>query len=87
MGEYQELQDSLGLKPTKYRLGEVAVDGHEHFFFQRDDLPIATTSTLGHAHSISEGPLNTVIVGEADGHIHTKLVIEEPGDYTPRVLE
>lgn len=78
--------DAEGLKAIKYRIGDKEVDGHDHIFYQRDDLPVATTSSLGHAHSISAGPMNTVICEEAAGHIHTKLVIEEKGDYVARTL-
>lgn len=82
------------LKPTKYVLGDATTDGHTHVFYLRDNLPIATTlgyssvqdTNRNHAHSIEEGPGNTLIVEEADGHIHTNLVIEEEGDYTPLTL-
>lgn len=97
MGEIQLKADAEGLKPTKYVLGDATTDGHTHFFYLRDDLPIATTlgylnvtdsedMNRNHAHSIKEGPDGTLICEEADGHIHTKLEVEEKGDYVVRTI-
>jgi hypothetical protein len=91
LGEYQEYQVAEGLTATKYVIGNEEPGGHDHVFYLRDHLPIATTihmddSTRGHAHSIEEGPGKTVIVVEANGHTHTNLVVEEPGDYEIRTL-
>lgn len=93
MGEYQEEQVAKGLKPTKYILGDKETDGHTHIFYLRDDLPIATTVSATathdvgyHAHSIEEGPGDTLICGAPFNHTHTKLVIEDAGDYKPRTL-
>jgi len=83
------------LTATKYVLGaEVEGDpewnSHTHVFYLRDDLPVATTDAehygVHHAHSIEEGPDNTVICKAAAGHIHTVLTVEEAGDYTVRTL-
>lgn len=94
MGEYQLKQDAERKKPTKYILGDAEEDGHTHVFYLRDDLPIATTlgykdvsnTNVNHAHSIEEGPDNTVICVMADDHVHTALKIEEAGNYAPRTL-
>jgi len=91
MDEIQEKEYAEGLKPTKYILGDKTTDGHTHVFYLRTELPIATTTddweaTYPHAHSIEEGPDFTVICVEEAGHTHTKLVIEEAGDYLPRTL-
>ena len=88
---YQEEQDAEGLKPTKYILGNKVIDGHEHVFYLRDDLPIATTTGMGphkpHAHSIAVGPApNTVICLPTFNHLHTRLIVDEVGDYVIRTL-
>lgn len=92
--EQQLKADAEGLKATKYVLGDAETDGHTHYFYLRDDLPIATTNgykdvndrVVNHAHSIKEGPDNTVICEEAAGHTHTVLKIEEAGSYKPRTM-
>lgn len=94
MSEYQMREDAEGRKPTKYILGDATTDGHTHAFYLRDDLPIATTlgykdvkdRTVNHAHSIEEGPDNTVVCLPADDHVHTVLKIEDAGNYAPRTL-
>ena len=78
--------DLLMLKPTKYVIGGEEATPHTHIFYLRDNLAIATTTTEHHAHSIIEGPDNTVICLESDGHTHTTLVVEEAGDYVIRTL-
>lgn len=95
MGEIQEKAEAEGLKATKYVLGDKETDGHTHIFYLRDDLPVATTADemgIGphvdapHAHSITEGPENTLVCQPELDHTHTVLNIEEAGDYTPRTL-
>lgn len=92
MGEIQQKADAEGLKPTKYVLGGEEETGHTHVFYLRDDLPIATTAepeeegATPHAHTITEGPGKTLGVNEVLGHTHTKLVVEERGNYEPRSL-
>jgi len=94
MGELQEKAIAEELKATKYVLGDAATDGHTHVFYLRDDLPIATTwgymsaysRETNHAHSIEKGPDNTLICSPENGHVHTVLKIEEPGNYAPRTL-
>jgi len=90
VGEYQEYQVAEGLVATKYVIGNETVDGHDHVFYLRDHLPIATTvsfvNSRGHAHSIEKGPGNTVVCAEAEGHVHDNLVVEEEGDYEIRTL-
>lgn len=96
MGEQQENAVAEGLKATKYILGDAETDGHTHAFYLRDDLPIATTNgyrsvapgdrEANHAHSIEEGPDNTLVCQPAHDHIHTVLKIEEAGNYAPRAL-
>ena len=82
--------DLIYLKPTEYVIGDEEVDGHNHTFYLRDNLPLATTDGIyqgeHHAHSIVEGPDKTLICDSAAGHTHTNLVVVEPGDYEIRTL-
>lgn len=91
MGEIQQKAVDEGLVATKYILGDMTEDGHVHVFYLRDDLPIATTTSitnngLSHAHSIEEGPNLTVICEPVASHTHTHLKVVKTGDYAIRGL-
>lgn len=89
---WQDEQHKAGLKPTHYIVGSIEDDGHDHEFFLRDHLPIATTTKTSegvqtmHAHSITKGPGDTFICEPTEGHTHTTFVVKEAGDYALRSI-
>ena len=84
---WQDQQQQEGLKPTVYIVGDIAEDGHDHVFYLRDHLPLATTTETSegvqtaHAHSITKGPGDTFVCNYVAGHTHTTFVVKEQGDY------
>ena len=63
--------------PVKYRVGDLATDGHVHYIYVRSHLPIATTNAQAsenafpHQHSIGGESFDAMICGDARGHTHT----------------
>ncbi|MCA9367090.1 hypothetical protein KC887_02355 [Candidatus Kaiserbacteria bacterium] len=65
--------------PVKYRVGNLQDDGHVHYIYLRDEVPIATTNAeqdgrTPHQHTVTGKTPETLICEDSQGHIHEEIV-------------
>lgn len=64
--------------PVKYRVGNLATDGHVHYIYLRDEVPIATTNAIKgdaipHQHEVTGPSPDLLVCKTAQDHIHEEI--------------